>query len=84
MSNLIGYGLSILCVFLVSVVLPGIVAEYNKEYSLCFPEAIGVPMVIFIGWLHASVVAVTAGLIRYIVKRFWPKSGQSGVNKADK
>jgi hypothetical protein len=78
---LIGYGLSIICVILVSVILPGIVAVYNKEYSLCFPEAIGVPAVILTGWLHASVVAVIAGLIRYIVKRFWPQSIHPGTKK---
>jgi hypothetical protein len=78
---LIGYGLSIVCVFLVSVVFPGIVAIYNKEYSLYFPEAIGVPAIIFTGWLPSSVVALIAGLIRYIVKHFWP---QSGMNEADK
>ena len=73
---LIGYGLSIICVFLASVVLPGVVALYDKEYCRYFPEAIGVPAIIFTGWLPASVVAIIAGLIRYITKRFWLHSGQ--------
>lgn len=81
---LIGYGLSILCVFLVSVVLPGIVAEYNKEYSLYFPEAIGVPAIIFTGWLPVSVVAIIAGFVRHITKYFWTQSGQSEIKQADK
>jgi len=67
---LIGYGLSIVCVFLISVVIPGVLAGYNKEYSLFFPEAIAVTAVIFTGWLPSSVVAVIAGLIRYFVGRF--------------
>jgi len=71
---LIGYGLSIVCVFLVSVVFPGILAGYDKEYSLCFPEAIAVPAIIFTGWLSSSIVVVIAGLIRYFVARFWSHS----------
>jgi len=67
---LIGYGLSIICVFLASVVFPGVVAIYDKEYSRYFPEAIGVAAIIFTGWLLASVVAIVAGLIRHITKRF--------------
>lgn len=81
---LIGYGLSIVCVFLVSVVFPGILAGYNKEYSLCFPEAIAVPAVIFTGWLPSSVVVIIAGIIKYFVGRFRQHSGQSGINRADK
>jgi len=73
---LIGWGLSILCIFLDSVVFPGVVAIYNKEYSLYFPEAIAVPAIIFTGWLPASVVAIVAGLIRHVTKRFWPYNEQ--------
>jgi hypothetical protein len=81
---LIGYVLSIVCVFMVSIVLPGIVALYKKEYSLYFPEAIGVPAVIFTGWLPVSVVVIIAGFVRHITKRFWTQSGQSEIKKADK
>ena len=79
----IGWGFSIICVFLVSVVFPGVVAIYDKEYSRYFPEAIGVPAIIFTGWLHASVVAIVAGLLRHVTKRFWLHSGQSGTKKGN-
>jgi hypothetical protein len=68
---LIGWGLSILCIFLDSVVFTGVVAIYNKEYSLCFPEAIAIPAVIFTGWIPASVVAIIAGFIRHIKKHIF-------------
>jgi len=66
---LIGWGLSILCIFLDSVVFPGVVAIYSKEYSLYFPEAIAVPAIISIGLLPATIVAIVAGFIRHITKR---------------
>ena len=78
---LIGWGLSIICIFLVSVVFPGVVALYDKEYCRYFPEAIGVPAIIFTGWLPASVIAIIAGLLRQVAKRFWPHSGQAGIKK---
>jgi hypothetical protein len=81
---LIGWGLSIICVFLASVVFPGVVAIYNKEYSLYFPEAIGVRAIIFTGWLPASVVAIASGLTRNITKRFSLHLGQSSTKKRDK
>jgi len=80
---LIGWGLSIICVFLASVVFPGVVALYDKEYCRYFPEAIGVPAIIFTGWLPASVVAIVAGLLRHVTKRFWPLSRQAGTKKGD-
>ena len=73
---LIGWGLSILCIFLDSAVFPGVVAIYNKKYSLYFPEAIAVPAVIITGWLPAMVVAIVAGFIRHIKKRYWLHFGQ--------
>lgn len=80
---LIGYGLTIIFVFLVSVVFPGVVAIYDKEYSRYFPEAIGVPAIILTGWLPASVVAIVAGFLRHVIKRFWPHSGQSSTKKGN-
>lgn len=61
---LIGWGLSIVCIFLVSVVFPAIVAVYDTEYVAFFPEAIGVLCVIFFGWAPALVVAVFARLVK--------------------
>ena len=78
---LIGWGLTIICVFLVSVVFPGVVAIYDNEYSRYFPEAIGVSAIIFTGWLPASVAAIVAGLLRHVTKRFWPHSEQRGITK---
>ena len=59
-------------------------AEYNKEYSLYFPEAIGVPAIIFTGWLPVSVVVIIAGFVRHIIKHFWTQSVQLEIKKADK
>ena len=78
---LIGYGLTIICIFLVSVVLPGIVAIYDEEYCKYFPEAIGVIPVILTGWLPASIVTAIAAFIRHITKRFWPCLGKMQINK---
>jgi len=69
----IGWGLSIVGIFLASVVLPGIVNVYNSEYCQYFPEAIGVPAVMFLGWMPALVAAALAGIIRYAARR-WAKS----------
>ena len=77
----IGWGLSIICVFLVAVVFPAAVSIYHEEYSRLFPEAIGVVAVMFTGWLPASIVAILAGLTRYGAKRFRSRSGQSGTKK---
>jgi hypothetical protein len=81
---LIGWGLSIVFIFLDSVMFPGVVAIYNKEYSLCFPEAIAVLPTILTGWLSACFVAIVAGLIRHVTRRFWLHSGQTKTNKGDK
>jgi len=72
----IGWGLSIVGIFLASVVLPGIVNVYNSEYCQYFPEAIGVGAVLVLGWMPASVVAALAGLIRYGARR-WLKSDKA-------
>jgi len=69
----IGWGLSIVGIFLASVVFPGLVSVYNSEYCQYFPEAIGVGAVMFLGWMPASVTAVLAGIIRYGARR-WTKS----------
>jgi hypothetical protein len=78
---LIGYGLSIICISLASVVLPGIVAIYDKEYCQYFPEAIAVPAIIFTGWLPVSIVVIIALIIRHIAKRFWPCSGKMPIKE---
>ncbi len=70
----IGWGLSIVGIFLASVVFPGIVSVYNSEYCQYFPEAIGVGAIMVLGWMPASVAAALAGIIRYAVRR-WLKSG---------
>lgn len=67
-GTLIGWGLSIICVFLVSVVFPAIVAVFNTKYVALFPEAIGVPAVIFTGWVPAYAVAALAGLVKLVIE----------------
>ena len=72
----IGWGLSIVCIFLVSVVFPAFMGIYNREYCKYFPEAIGVGGIIIAGGLPAFVVATVAGLIRDLMKR-WMKSNKA-------
>jgi hypothetical protein len=74
---LIGWGLSIICVFIVSVVLPGLVGLYDSEYSRYFPEAIGVPGVMATGWVPAFLVAAVARLVKQGTKH-WPKTDKTG------
>jgi hypothetical protein len=74
----IGWGLSIVCVILVSAVFPGIVAHYDSEYYIYFPEAIGIPLVVFTGLVPAFIVATVAGFVRELMKR-WIK-----LNKTEK
>jgi hypothetical protein len=66
----IGWGLSIVCVFIVSVVLPGFVALYDSEYSGYFPESIAVPGVMFVGWVPALLVAGVARLVKEGIVRW--------------
>ena len=66
---LIGWGLSIVCVFLISVVLPAVVALYDIEYASFFPDAIGVPGVMVIGWVPGLLVAVVARLVKRGIER---------------
>ena len=68
----LSWGLTIICVFLVSVVFPAIVAVYNTEYVALFPEAIAVPAVMFTGWAPAFVVAALAGFVKLAIKH-WVK-----------
>ena len=63
-GTLIGWGLSIVCIILVSMVFPAIVAVYNKEYAAFFPEATGVPMIMFMGWVPAYGLAALAGRLK--------------------
>lgn len=69
----ISWGLSIVCVILVSVVFPGIVDHYDSEYYIYFPEAIGIPVVVFTGLIPALIVATFAGFVGELVK-WWKKS----------
>ena len=73
---LIGWGLSIICIILVSVVLPLVVSVYNDEYVLYFPDATGVGAVVLVGWAPVLVVVGVAKLIGYGSKRFRPHAGQ--------
>ncbi len=72
---IIGWGLSIICVFLVSVVLPAIVAVYDSEYIALFPEAIGVPFVMIGGWVSALIVALLARLVKRGIEH-WAKTSR--------
>jgi len=72
----IGRGLSIVGIFLASVVFPGIVSVYNSEYCQYFPEAICVGPIMFLGWMPASVAALLAGIIRYVARR-WLKADKA-------
>jgi hypothetical protein len=74
---LIGWGLSIICVFIVSVVLPGLAGLYDSEYARYFPEAIAVPGVIATGWAPALVVAVAARLLKQGIE-YWAKTHRPG------
>lgn len=76
-----GWGLSVICVFVVAVVFPAIMAVYSEQCSLFFPEATGVFAIILTGWLPASGVALVAGFVRYGIKRFRLHSGQSATKK---
>lgn len=69
----IGWGLSIVCVFLVSVVFPWPMSFYHSEYCKYFPEATGVPLVILTGLIPALIVATFAGFVRELMK-WWRKS----------
>jgi len=73
----IGWGLFIICTFLITVVFPAVVALYNYDYCRFFPEAIGLPLVILAGWLPASIVSIVAGLARHVTNRLWSYFGQS-------
>jgi len=72
----IGWGLSIVGIFLASVFFPGIVGAYNNEYCQYFPGAIGVGAIMVLGWMPALVVAALAGIIRYVARR-WLKSAKA-------
>jgi len=80
---LIGWGLSIICVFLVSVLLPGVLAVVvgHEEYSQLFPEEIGVFAIAVTGWLPASVVAIIAAFARHGTKGLSLRSGRSRIRK---
>ena len=69
----IGWGLSIICFFLISTVVPALVGTLDSEYRLYFPEEIGLPIVIALGWIPALIVSTVAALIRHLM-RSWKKS----------
>lgn len=77
----IGWGLSIVCAFIVSVVLPGFVALYDSEYSRYFPESIGVPGVMFAGLIPALLIAVVARLLKDGIEH-WAKSHRSASSQS--
>lgn len=77
---LIGWGLTIICVFLISVVLPAIVAVYDTEYVALFPEAIGVLPVMIGGWIPALLVAVLARLVKLGIER-WAKTDRPAATR---
>lgn len=65
---LIGWGLTIICAILVSIVFPAIVAVFNTKYVAFFPDAICVTAVIFMGWQPAFVVAAIAGFVKLVIE----------------
>lgn len=77
----IGWGLSIVCVFLVVVVFPAVLTIFNEQYTSFFPDAIGLPLIMLTGWLPALIVAILAGLTRYGFKHFRPDSGHTRTKK---
>jgi hypothetical protein len=59
--------------FLISVIIPGFLAPYNKDLAVhAFPEAICMMPIIFFGWMPSFVISVVAILVRELILRFKP------------
>jgi hypothetical protein len=65
----IGWGLSVMFIFIDSVIIPGILGQSNIELIKYFPDAIAVLPIILLGWSLAIAVSAIAYFIRWIVKK---------------
>ena len=62
MNTLLCWGLSVIWAFTWCVVLPAVVLPYSKETLRFFPEAIGVPAIMVMGWVPSLLVCLLACL----------------------
>jgi len=66
---LLCWGLCILWAIIWCIALPIVFLPFGKGIVLLFPEAIGVPVIVFTGWLPCVLVCVIARAVRAIVNR---------------
>ena len=68
-NTLLCWGLWIIWAFTWCVILLGIVYPYSRETLKFFPEAIGVPAIIVMGWVPSLLVCLLACGIISVIKR---------------
>ena len=59
----------ILLPLICSIILPLILEHPNKHVFSLFPEATGVPGIIFIGWIPSIIVCSIAYIVIYTIKK---------------
>jgi hypothetical protein len=71
------WGLLVFWLFVFSLVLPGVVALYDRNLarniSECVPEGPAVVAAVFMGWFYAAITLLVAVVARLTAARFMPR-----------
>jgi hypothetical protein len=70
LSNIVlCWALAVLWAVTWCIVLPAIFLPFSKEIYLLFPEAIGIPVILFLGWIPITLYCSVAYVIIIIIKK---------------
>ena len=80
LNILLSYVLLVLWAITWCLILPAIALYFSEDLFRMFPEAIGVPAIIYTGWIYSLVICSVAYAIIKIVKKWRSKSPNMQIN----